>query len=76
MQMLNTHDHADNKSIKLTPRGAEVFFLTLTGEDDKSIATKMGISYSCVRRHKEKMLMVNNCTTILELISKYYGNTM
>jgi len=76
MQMLNSHDHENSKNIKLTPRGAEVFFLTLNGVDDKSIASKMGISYSCVRRHKEKILMVNNCTTILELISKYHGNAM
>lgn len=59
-------------SLKFTPRGKEVFKLILSGMSDKKIAECLGISYSGVRRHKEKMLLVNGCTTVLELISKYY----
>lgn len=40
--------------IKLTPRGREIFQLTLTGKADKQIGNELGISYNCARRHKEK----------------------
>lgn len=56
----------------LTPRGRQVFKHILEGKTDKVIAQRLGISYSGVRRHKEKMIMANNCNSILELISKYY----
>lgn len=59
--------------IKLTPRGKEIFQLTLTGKTDTQIGKKLGISYNCVRRHKEKMVNTNNCNSMLELISKYYS---
>lgn len=59
-------------SLKLTPRGKEVFTLMLTGMADKKIAEHLGMSYSGVRRHKEKMLLMNGCNTVLELVSKYY----
>lgn len=61
-------------SLKLTPRGKEVFALMLTGMADKKIAERLGISYSGVRRHKEKMLLMNGCNTVLELVSKYYAH--
>jgi Response regulator len=62
-------------TLKLTPRGREVFRLILIGVTEKEIAAHLGISYSGVRRHKEKMLLMNDCTTMLKLISKYYeGN--
>lgn len=59
--------------IKLTPRGKEVFQLILEGLGDKQIGERLGISYSGVRRHKEKMLINNSCESMLELISKYYA---
>lgn len=65
---------ATQDSIKLTPRGTTVFELTLQGVNDKKIAATMGISYSGVRRHKEKMLLSNGCATMLELVAKYYRN--
>ena len=30
------------------------------------------MSVSGVKRHKEKMLLQNNCSTLLELIAKYH----
>ena len=68
------HNAALQNAIKLTPRGATVFGLTLQGVNDKKIADLMGISYSAVRRHKEKMLHSNGCTTMLELVATYYRN--
>ncbi len=68
------HNAALQNAIKLTPRGATVFGLTLQGANDKKIAAHMGISYSAVRRHKEKMLYSNGCATMLELVAKYYRN--
>lgn len=59
--------------IKLTPRGAEVFRLSLDGFSTIKIARYLKITRSGVRRHKEKMLMANGCTSMLELVAKYYG---
>lgn len=70
--MLNTNHVFDPRCLKLTPRGTEVFRLLLEGVSDKQIAERLGISYSGVRRHKEKMLLMNDCNTVLELDSKYY----
>lgn len=63
----------DNNFIKLTSRGKDAFALIITGKTNEEIAKELGISKSGVRRHKEKMLLQNNCNTILELISKYYN---
>ena len=63
----------DNNFIKLTSRVKDVFALIITGKTNEEIAKELGISKSGVRRHKEKMLLQNNCNTILELISKYYN---
>lgn len=62
----------DPYAIKLTTRGKEVFQLILEGVGDKQIGERLSISYSGVRRHKEKMLIANGCQSMLELISKYY----
>ncbi len=70
--MTGSKDFSPN-IIKLTPRGREIFQLTLTGKTDKQIGNELGISYNCVRRHKEKMINTNNCNSMLELISKYYN---
>jgi len=59
-------------AIKLTPRGKEVFQLVLTGLSDNKIADSLGITYSGVRRHREKMLLANKCDTMLELVAKYH----
>ena len=60
-------------SIKLTPRGAEVFRLSLDGFSTTRIARCLKITRSGVRRHREKMLMANGCNSMLELVAKYYG---
>lgn len=62
----------DPHVINLTPRGKEIFQLILKGLSDKQIGEYLGISYSGVRRHKEKMILANGCNSILELVSKYY----
>ena len=62
--------------LKLTPRGTEVFQLILKGVSDKNIGENLGMSYSGVRRHKEKMLLMNGCNTMLELVSKYYEGAL
>ena len=58
--------------MKFTPRGREVFHLILKGKTSTEIATLLNISRSGVRRHKEKMLIQNNCNSIAELVAKYY----
>lgn len=62
-------------SIRLTRRGSEVFTLILDGVGNKQIAEQLGITYSAVRRHREKMLLCNGCESMNELIAKYFGNT-
>lgn len=59
-----------SSTIRLTPRGTAVFALIQAGVRDKSIGERMGISYSAVRRHREKMLLQNNCCSMLELVAK------
>lgn len=60
--------------IKLTPRGAEVFRLSLKGLNTTQIAKNLNMTRSGVRRHREKMLLANGCSSMLELIAKYYGS--
>ncbi|WP_083717548.1 LuxR C-terminal-related transcriptional regulator [Mailhella massiliensis] len=61
------------EEIKFTPRGREVFHLILKGKTSTEIATLLNISRSGVRRHQEKMLLQNNCNSMLELVAKYYS---
>lgn len=73
LQAMHNVNEFNPNSLKLTPRGTEVFRLILEGLSDKRIGERLGISYSCVRRHKEKMLLENGCKTMLELVAKYYA---
>lgn len=59
------------KEMKFTPRGREVFHLILEGKTCTEIAELLNMSKSGVRRHKEKMLLQNDCTSMLELVAKY-----
>lgn len=72
LSLLHNEQECDVSELKLTPRGKEVFRLILSGCNDKQIGERLGISYSGVRRHKEKMLLANSCSTVLELISKHH----
>ena len=76
IKILCTFNHGQNtcKEIKFTPRGREVFYLILKGKTSTEIAELLNMSKSGVRRHKEKMLLDNDCKTIIELISKCYAN--
>lgn len=73
LHLFNSKHESAISGLELTPRGKEVFCLMLDGLSDAQIAERLGISYSGVRRHKEKMLLVNGCTTVLELIAKNYA---
>ena len=64
---------ASISTIRLTPRGREVFELAMSGLSIREISKRLGISYSGVLRHKEKMLLTNECNSMLELIAKYRG---
>ncbi len=59
--------------LRLTSRGSEVFTRILKGMSTKEVAENLGMSTSCVRRHKEKMLLQNNCGTMRELIARHYA---
>jgi len=59
--------------VTFTPRGKEIFLLIIDGFTDSKIAVQLGICYNSVRRHREKMLMANNCNNMIELIAKYHN---
>lgn len=54
-------------NLRLTCRGREVFKLYLSGFTDTQIKEILGISYSSIRKHKEKMLIANNCDSMRAL---------
>ncbi|WP_366140992.1 helix-turn-helix transcriptional regulator [uncultured Desulfovibrio sp.] len=54
-----------------TQRGKEVFLLILDGFSNREIAVQLSISPSGVKRHREKMLLQNGCTSMMELVAKY-----
>lgn len=60
-------------TIQLTPRGKEVFELAMQGLSIKKISECLGISYSGVLRHREKMFLQNDCSSMQELIAKYHS---
>jgi DNA-binding CsgD family transcriptional regulator len=49
--MPDARDIAGDRTIKLTPRGREVFLRTLAGLTIREIAGQLGLSISGVRRH-------------------------
>ena len=72
LYIINGKINIDCTAIKLSSKGKEIFKFIIQGMSDKHICNNFGISRSAVRRHKEKMLLDNNCKTIIELIAKYY----
>ena len=58
-------------SLRLTPRGKEVFELVMDGLTIAQIAERLDVSYSAILRHREKMLLQNNCHSMPELVAKY-----
>ena len=70
---LNEEPEASISTIRLTPRGREVFELAMSGLSIREISKRLGISYSGVLRHREKMLLANECNPMLELIATYRG---
>lgn len=62
-----------NDMLKFTKRGAQVFHLYVKGCTGKNIGKILGMSYSGVRRHKEKMLRDNSCDSMIQLVARFYG---
>ena len=60
-------------TLRFTPRGQEVFLLIREGLTNKNISECLGMGVNGVKRHREKMLLQNNCATMLELVAKYHG---
>jgi DNA-binding CsgD family transcriptional regulator len=73
LHILHKPQDSDPPRLRLSPRGKEVFELTAKGFGNKQIGEYLGMSVSGVRRHKEKMLLQNDCESILELITNYYS---
>jgi DNA-binding CsgD family transcriptional regulator len=73
LHILHKTQDSDPPRLRLSLRGKEVFELTVKGFGNKQIGECLGMSISGVRRHKEKMLLHNDCKAMLELIAKYYG---
>lgn len=71
LHKLNKNYEETMTNIRLTPRGREVFELAMRGLSIEKISKTLGISYSAVLRHREKMLMENECNTMMELIAKH-----
>ncbi|UQZ91450.1 hypothetical protein C4J81_19110 (plasmid) [Deltaproteobacteria bacterium Smac51] len=57
--------------LKLTPREAAVFELIRSGLGSLHIARELGVSFTTVRRHRENMLLKNECTTIRQLMALF-----
>jgi DNA-binding CsgD family transcriptional regulator len=73
LHMLHKQPEGDTAMFQFSPRGKEVFELTVKGFGNKQIGECLGMSLSGVRRHKEKILLQNNCKSMLELVAKYHG---
>ena len=72
LHQLNEGTGADMSTIRLTPRGKEVFELAIRGLSIKEISERLRISYSGVLRHREKIFLQNNCTSMSQLIAMYH----
>ena len=64
-------DGRQDDNMRLTRRWREIFEAYIGGLTDRSIAEQLGIGYSAVRRHKERMLDANDCHAMRELSSLF-----
>ncbi|MGE9986189.1 LuxR C-terminal-related transcriptional regulator [Desulfovibrio sp. SGI.169] len=64
-------EESSEDNIYLTSRWSEVLEAYLDGLTDKKIAEQLGIGYSAVRRHKERMKDANGCNSMRELGAFY-----
>lgn len=62
--------------MRLTRRWREIFEAYIGGMTDRDIAELLGIGYSTVRRHKERMRDANECNSMRELSSLYKNGRM
>jgi DNA-binding CsgD family transcriptional regulator len=58
-------------TLHFTPRGREVFALIVEGLTSKRISERLGMGVNGIKRHKDKMLLQNDCETMRDLIVKY-----
>jgi DNA-binding CsgD family transcriptional regulator len=59
--------------LRFSPRGKKVFTLMLQGLGQREIGELMSMSVNGVKRHREKMLLQNDCNSMTELLLKYHG---
>ena len=71
LQTFDTGGDVNMSTLRLTPRGREVFDLIMRGLTIAQIAERLEVSYSAILRHREKMLLQNNCHSMPELVAKY-----
>jgi len=56
----------------LTEQDVKILQCLLEGLTGEMAATKLGISYNCIRRHRDKMCGRNFCKSMLELVAMLY----
>ena len=56
-----------------TTKDYEVFMMILEGMTDYEICERLSMTYRAVRHQREKMLIRNNCSSMQDLISIFYG---
>lgn len=76
MRTISTSKKPVSAGLRLSQRGVKVFAFILDGMNTMQIAKRLGISYSGVRRHREKMLRDNHCVTMSELIALHHGRPL
>lgn|GEM_PF-6930822 len=57
-------------ALSLTGREREIFHLARSGLSSRQIGLRLGISFSTVRRHRENMLLKNECASMRELVAR------
>ncbi len=70
---LNPSDENSFSHLKLTPVWKRTFLLIIKGYTDKEIMMECKITRNTLLRHKERMKVSNNCSTIKELTRKHYA---
>ncbi len=60
------------ENLVLTKREQEVFALIMKGKSLHEIAHDLQLSKSTIKNHKAHMLIMNNCSDMLQLMAKFY----
>ena len=62
----------NDTKMRLTNRENEILRLASEGFSSRQISLRLGISFSTVRRHKENMLLKNECSSMRELLAHFF----